>query len=135
MFERQRKRIDADDPAAIHRLAYDYIEGKNGCPQDYTKALELFHRAGKLGNAGSYGDIGFAYKYGRGVEVNKNKAVHYTELAAIGGNEIARYNLGNNEVDLGNIDRAIKHFMIAINSGDNESWKLLQRRNVWVSTR
>jgi len=52
-----------------------------------------------------------------GVEVNMKKAKHYYEQAAMGGDETARYNLGNNEVKAGNVDRAIKHLMIAVRSG------------------
>ena len=41
----------------------------------------------ELGNAEAYRSIGFAYKYGAGVEVDEKKAVHYYELAAIMGDE------------------------------------------------
>ena len=34
------------------------------------------------------------------------------ELAAIGGNVEARYNVGRTEALAGNIDRALKHFMM-----------------------
>ena len=74
----------------------------NGYPQDYTKALELYHRAAKLGHAKAYTSIGNAYHYGRGVEVDKKKAVHYSELAAIAGNLEARGNLGIHEGQAGN---------------------------------
>ena len=37
------------------------------------------------------------------------------------GNADARFNLGNNEYNVGNMDRALKHFMIAVVSGDSVS--------------
>ena len=88
-----------------------------GFPQDHTKALEMWHRAGELGYANACASIGFVYENGKGVKVDMKKAQHYYELAAIGGDAHARYNLGNNEVRAGKIDRALKHYMIAVRSG------------------
>ena len=62
-----------------------------------------------------------AYLHGRGVERDMKKAVHYWELAAMGGHVATRHNLGISEGLDGNIDRALKHFMIAVNFGDNDS--------------
>ena len=55
------------------------------------------------------------------MEADKKKAKHYYELSAIAGNEIARHNLGLGEQMVGNINRALKHHMIAISSGFAES--------------
>ena len=38
----------------------------------------------------------------------------------------ARYNVGRTEALAGNIDRALKHFMIAVEGGYNESLKLIK---------
>ena len=101
-------------------------------PQDYTKSLELFHRAGefgsdyKLGQAAAYNKIGYAYNHGEGVEVDEEKANHYYELGAIGGNVLARYNLGAFENNRGNKERAVKHYMIAAESGHDESLKKIK---------
>ena len=51
------------------------------------------------------------------MEADKKKAVHYTELAAMMGSETARHNLGANEADKGNLDKAFKHWMIAVKGG------------------
>ena len=125
-LQRLKKRVEANDPIAIHNEGCDYRVGRNGFPQDYAKALELWHRAGELGYAVAYNNIGYAYDYGEGVEVDKKKAAHYYELAAMGGNVIARSNLGNNEVVTGNIDRALKHFVIAAGSGNTNSLKQIR---------
>jgi len=119
--KRLKKRVEKEDPIAMHNIGVFYRDGKHGYPQDYTKALELWHRAAELGYAKAYGSIGFAYENGRGVEIDKRKANHYYELSAMGGEVIARYNLGNNEKTAGNIDRALKHYMIAVRSGYNKS--------------
>ena len=121
VLRNEKKRAEANDPQAIYSKGINYREGICGYPQDYTKALELFHRAGELGDAKSYGCIGYLYAHGEGVEADKKKAVHYTELAAMMGSETARHNLGANEVGEGNLDRAIKHWMIAVKGGYSNS--------------
>jgi len=126
LIERVKTRVELNDPIAIYNLGIHYRDGTNGFPQDHTKALELFHRAGALGYAEAYVNNGYAYDCGVGVEVDKKKANHYYELAAIGGDARARYNLGFDEECKGNVDRALKHHMIAARSGLFESLKRIQ---------
>ena len=116
-IERLQKRVQAGDAKAIYNLGYYYRYGENGFPQDYTKALELFHQAGQLGYAAAYCSIGYAYQYGHGVEVQNKKAMHYYELAAIGGGVQSRHNLGIMEKKTGNMERALRHFIIAAEGG------------------
>ena len=113
--------MEMDDAEAIYNLGCCYNDGEYGMPQDRAKALELFHRAGELGNATAYYNIGCAYYHGRGVERDMKKAKHYWELAAIGGYVSARYNLGVVEMNDGNLNRALKHYMIAAGCGDGDS--------------
>ena len=124
--ERLKLRIDAGDPDAIYAVGVFYREGVSGIIQDYTKALEHWHRAAELGDAQSYCMIGISYYYGHGVEVDKKKAKHYYELAAIGGDVTARHNLGINEGEAGNAERALRHHMIAVRAGENDSLKEIQ---------
>ena len=125
--ERNKKRVDADDAKAIDNLGCFHRDGTCGYPQDYTKALELWHQAAELGYAGAYCNIGYAYEVGgEGVEVDKKKAEHYFELAAMGGDVDARHNLGNNEMKTGNIDRALRHYMIAVRSGQSNSLGMIK---------
>ena len=70
--------------------------------------------------------MGVAYKNGRGVEVDKMKARHYWELAAMNGDVAARYNLGCLEGRAGNHHRAIKHFILAARDGHSNFLKLRQ---------
>jgi len=90
-------------------------------PQNYAKALELWHRAAELGSSDAYYNIGIAYDSGLGVERDEKKANHYYELAAIRGDPYARHNLGAYEARAGNMDRALKHWMIATKDGDSNS--------------
>jgi len=122
-----KKRVEVNDAQAIYTLGNYYRDGRNGFPQDYNKALELWHRAGELGHAKSYQTIGDAYDNGEGVKVEEKKAEHYYELAAMMGNVEARYNLGFQEGKAGNMDRAIKHFMIAVGSGCSDSLGMIQK--------
>jgi len=54
-------------------------------------------------------------------------AKHYFELAAMNGNVVARFNLGNNEYTAGNYDRALKHYMIAVRCGHTDSVTEIQQ--------
>ena len=62
--ERLKERVEAGDPLAIGKLGGRYRNGTNGYPQDYNKALELYLRAGELGDAYSYASIGYVYEHG-----------------------------------------------------------------------
>lgn len=127
VMKRLNKRVKVDgDTIAIHNHGFFYSKGMYGFKQDYTKALELWYRAGELGYAESYNNIGSAHQYGEGMEVDKQKAKHYFELSAMGGNVRARYNLGNNEAYAGNADRALKHYMIAVGSGQPNSLEMIK---------
>ena len=128
IVKRVKKRVDACDPSAIHDTGCWYKEGLFGYPQDYSKALEHWHRAGMLGFAKSYTNIGYAYKHGEGgVGVDEKKAKDYYELAAIQGEAQARLNLGLGEERVGNMDRALKHFMIAVRDGNCDSLKEIKK--------
>ena len=117
LIEQMKKRVEVDDAAAIYSLGCNYSDGMFGLPQDRAKALELWHKAAELGNTSSYSNIGGAYHVGNGVERDEKKAVHYWELAAIGGCVEARHNLGVLEKRACNMDRALNHFMIAAGCG------------------
>ena len=127
MIQRLNKRVEANDAQAIYTLGCFYRNGEYGFEQDYTKALEVYHRAAQLGEASAYGNIGAIYDNGQGVEVDQKKASHYYELSAMRGEVIARWNLGNREGSVGNVDRALKHFMIAVRDGHSKSLKRIKQ--------
>ena len=117
--EREKVRVETDASAMYNQGMYyqNGIKEIHGLPPDHAKALELFHRAGELGYAKAYNNLGYAYEHGEGVEVDKEKARHYYELAAMGGGVTARHNLGMYEYKAGNMERVIRHLMIAARSG------------------
>ena len=51
------------------------------------------------------------------MEIDKQKAQHYWELAAMNGDVDARYNLGCVEGNAGNHTRSLKHFILAAKAG------------------
>ena len=81
---------------------------------------ELFLKAGELGCADGYFNLGSSYNYGTGVEMDKKKANHFSALAAMNGSVFARMSLGNIEVQAGNYERAKKHFILAARAGDSK---------------
>ena len=113
--------MELNDAEAIFDLGAFYDDGLCGLQQNNAKAFELWHRAAELGSAEAHYNIGNAYKFGDGMEVDEKKATHYFELAAMRGDACARNNLGVTEVKAGNIYRALKHYMIAVRDGDSNS--------------
>jgi len=124
--KRLHKRMEVGDTEAIRTLGDFYYGGTRGFAQDYTKALELWHHAAELGHVNSYYSIGNAYYYGRGVERDKKKAIHYFEIGSMKGDTVARHSLGALEQNAGNIERALKHYMITVESGEQDSLKAIQ---------
>ena len=118
--ERLRKLMKSENSHAFHVLGGRYEHG-DGVPQDFGKANELYLRAGELGCSDGYCNLGYSYRIGRGVEVDKKKAKYYYELAAMNGNVTARHNLGSMEGQAGNIDRAFKHCILAAKAGYKDS--------------
>ena len=120
-IKRTRKLMDKGNGDAFYHLAGYYARGVTGLPQDDAKANELLHKAAELGCTNANYNLGQAYKEGIGVEVDKNKAKHYWELAAMGGDIMARNNLGWVEGIYGNHHRAMKHFLIAAKTGEKKA--------------
>ena len=104
-----------------------YRSGDYGLAQDYEKANELYLKAGELGCAEAYYNLGCSHNLGDGVEVDKKKANYYFELAAMGGKLSARTILGCDEFEEGNVDRAFKHFMISARGGCMESLEVIKK--------
>ena len=125
-FKRTAKRVEMNDPMGISDLGCMYRDGTCGVSQSYARALELWHRAGELGSADAYYGMGNAYLNGNGVEIDKKKAKHYFEVAAIRGNANSRFVLGFEEHKAGNMERALKHFIIANKGGHGDCLKIIK---------
>jgi len=96
-------------------------------PQDRQKANELNLKAGELGCTDAYYNLGASYQCGEGVEVDKKKAKHYYELAAMSGNVEARHNLACLEGEDGNEQRAYKHMILAARAGVERSLNFVKQ--------
>jgi len=125
-IKRSMKRMNSNDPEAIFNCAVACHKGEYGYAQDTKKALDLWHRAGELGKASAYYNIGCIYDRGLRVEVDKKKAKYYYELAAMRGDVDSRFYLGAFEEHTGNMERALKHFMIAARGGESDSLDAIQ---------
>ena len=119
--KRLKKLMDANNAHSFNQMAGLYRRGDMVMPQDYEKANELYLKAGELGCNGAYYNLGTSYADGMGVEVDKKKAKHYWELAAMNGSVVARHNLGRMEGRAGNVHRSMKHFVLAARAGDKDS--------------
>ena len=126
-LKRIQKRAETGDAEAITNMGLYYRKGMYGLPQDYDKGSELYHQAAKLGHSTAYFLIGSNYRLGRGVEKDREKAKHYYELATMEGHVQARHNLGMIEGQAFNFDRALRHFMIAVKGGSNESLGIIRK--------
>ena len=119
-IKRNKLLMEKGNGDAYYQLAGYYAEG-TGMPQDWAKANELYLKAGELGCTEAYNKLGNSHFHGNGVEIDKKKAKHYGELAAMGGKVNARYYLGYMEAQTGNHHRALKHFLISARAGDKDS--------------
>jgi len=124
-IDRVKKRIGMKDALACHRLGQAYSNGEWGLPRNSKKAFELYVQAVKNGVTEGYISISSAYQSGEGVGKDLAKAMYYCKLAAIGGHEIARNNLGSTVSRQGNNIRAMKHFKIAARAGFDHSMKVI----------
>ena len=127
LIERMKERAGGDDSVAIYNLGCYYRDGGMGLRQNNNKANKLWIRAGELGYAAAYNNVGNSYRNGRGVERDVGKARYYFELAAMGGDVKARHNLGVLEKREGNMNRAVKHFAISAGAGDDESLTAIRK--------
>ncbi len=115
------KRNQANDPEAI------YYEG-HGLHNDgeYEAAFEYYKKAADLGHVIAHFGLSLMYLDGKGVAKDEKKGVYHLEQAAIGGHPAARYNLGCLDERDGQLDRAVKHWIIAANLGHDNSLKALK---------
>eukprot|EP00984_Skeletonema_dohrnii_P002721 scaffold942_cov75-Skeletonema_dohrnii-CCMP3373.AAC.7 len=114
------KRVGANDPVAMCEEGFN--QHKKG---EYTSAFEYCSKAAELGHVEAHYRLAVMYHNGDGVEKDIEMVMYHLEQAAIGGHPDARNNLGIEEGNNGNIERAVKHFIIAANQGHDGSIKEL----------
>ena len=72
------RRVEANDPASIYLLAYNYYLGLNGVQQDHAKAIELYISAAELGCSKAPSSLGNIYHQGGDM---KRAKIHWEAAA------------------------------------------------------
>jgi TPR repeat protein len=121
--KRIMERVKANDPDALSEMGKKCYYREGNC----DRAFEYWTKAAELGDVIAHNQLATMYD-GEGVQKDEEKEVYHLEKAAIGGHPLARHNLGCVEAMNGNIERAVKHFIIAANLGLEESMKMLWRQ-------
>jgi TPR repeat protein len=111
IYENAGKRMNFIVSNAIYNLGMTYFNGEDDSDtkKDPDKAIKLLHHAAELGSAQAYWNLGVLYFTGDGVSKDKAKSAMYHDLAAMAGDVTARTQLGCNDANVGNFNRAIKH--------------------------
>lgn len=110
--KRLMKRIKADDSHAMVDMGtMSFQKG------DFDGAIKYWSKAAELGDVLAHYELALLYRNGEGVEMNFEKEMYHTEEAAIAGHATARNNLAMYELQKGNMDRAVKHFIISAKQG------------------
>jgi len=78
----------------IFEKAQNYFYGRKGESKNYTKALESYHKAVKMGSPDAMNSIGYMYGTGTGVTKNNIIALEWFRRSAKQGNAKAKRNLG-----------------------------------------
>ncbi len=73
--------INSANPKELASLALKY-EHAEGVPRDRAKAVALYCKAARMGDAGAQYSLGWMYANGRGVSKNDNIASHLFAMAA-----------------------------------------------------
>eukprot|EP00984_Skeletonema_dohrnii_P005143 scaffold1813_cov134-Skeletonema_dohrnii-CCMP3373.AAC.12 len=110
--QRFMKRVEANNAVAIRQMG-----GKFYCNGDYKSAFEYSAKAAALGDIHAHFQLSNMYREGEGVKKDLKKELYHAEQAVIGGDTLARHNLGWAEWRHGRRDRAVKHWIIAAKLG------------------
>jgi TPR repeat protein len=119
--KRLEKLMEKGNSHAFYVLGVWYARGTSGLQQDLAKANDLYLKAGELGCADAYYNLGNSYGEGWGVKIDMKKAKHYLEIGAMKGDVKSRNNIGCFEEDAGNLQRAFKHWIIGAKAGNKHS--------------
>ena len=98
-----KKLMKKNIPRAFAKMADKYEQGDDGMIQSNTKALEMYICAAELGNAKSYGCIGWYYYKGIVVEQDISKYLKFTEVAAKKGSYAAHLVLAGYHDNAGSV--------------------------------
>ncbi|EJK55792.1 hypothetical protein THAOC_24433, partial [Thalassiosira oceanica] len=109
-------------------LAGQYYKGYLGLTKDVPRAIELWTEATELGSVEAHYNLGVTYYNGDSVEEDKPRGVRHWQLAAMKGNVWSRRSLGNSELNKGNCELAVQHYMISAKMGHEKSLNVIKKR-------
>lgn len=88
------RQVKQQTPEELYNKGVDYFFGKNGCPTDTLKAINMFRKSAEQGYAPAQFDLGLSYERGYGVKQNYSEAAEWYRKAADSGNALAQNFLG-----------------------------------------
>ena len=126
------KRVEANDPVALRHMGWRHLQKAEYDAareeEEYGAAFEYWTRAADLGDAEAHYQLAIMYQDGEYVENDVEKEMYHMVEAAIRGHPYARFMLAFTEgYHEGNIERAVKHFIIAAKLGDDDSIQELKK--------
>lgn len=122
-----QKRVAVSDPTAMCFLGIQHEVGGFGLEKDTGRAMEMCHRAARLGSKDAHHILGELYGREDGVGGGRAMALQHYEEAAKHGHVIARYRLGVLEYNDGQWHTALQHFLISAKLGDTDSLSNVKR--------
>jgi len=123
------RRIEVNDAFAMSQMGKHYYNNEG----DYKSAVKYWTKAAELGDMEAHNNLSVMYRKGVVVEKDEKKELHHLEQAAIGGDVDARQNLAKVEWENGRWERALKHWIIAVNLGHDSALKSL--RDIYTKTK
>ena len=115
------------DQNALLSLGGHFMKGEHGLPQDELKALDCYIQAAELGCSGACTHIGDCHNNGKGAAINNEKSALFWRAGALGGDIVARNNIGCSEYNSGNLEIGIRHWKIAAEAGYQNSLDALKK--------
>ena len=120
------KRVAVGDSVGMYNLGVEYSKGRCIEP-DMKKAIELFHRAAEHGSVQAHAFLSSRYsKGGDGFTKNLDKAKYHLVKAAMGGHNISRGNIAAFDFESRQVERGMKHHIIAASDGYKHSLHVLR---------
>ena len=123
LLNRFKRRLKMNDAAAIHTFSNVNLRRTLGLSQDSKEIFDMNLKAAELGSIRAHDSVAKSYLGGVGVEQDIGKAKYHLRMSAMGGCETARYCLGVYDEFDGKMDLAMKHYMIAAKSGEDDALK------------
>ncbi|EJK58401.1 hypothetical protein THAOC_21474 [Thalassiosira oceanica] len=122
-----QKRVSKGDAEAIYHLGNHHDDVHLGLSKDISRAIELWTEAAELGSLDAHYQLGVTYYNGDDVNVDKPRGVRHWQEAAMKGDVSSRHFLGYDEFHNGNCELALRHWMISVKMGCEDSLNGIKR--------